>query len=168
MSDQQYHAIILYQKFSTLFILKTISMKQSSTIKKVMTKNPLSVKTDSRLTEVIRKIEDNHFDHLPVLDHEGKLQGIISKSDLYSKALSLSRTTSGKSYSEKLLFVTKAEDIMTLDPVSVTSNQSIEYAIELLLQDKFHALPVIDDGQLVGIVTSKDILESIVDQKVTP
>lgn len=139
-------------------------MKQSITIKQVMTESPLSVKKDARITEIIRLFEDNHFDHLPVVDDGGALQGIISKTDLYSKALSLSKTTSGKSYSEKLLFITRAEEIMTFNPVHVTSNQSIDFAIELLLQGRFHALPVIDDGRLVGIITSKDILESIVDQ----
>lgn len=141
-------------------------MKRPITIKSLMTKNPISVTIDAKLTEVIKLIQENQFDHLPILDHDGKLKGIITKSDLYSKALSLSRSTSGKTFSEKLLYVTTAADIMTANPVFISSDQSIDYAIELLLQDEFHALPVMDNDLLVGIVTAKDILESLVDQEI--
>ena len=141
-------------------------MRQNLTIKEIMTPNPLSVNTESRISEIIKVIEDHHFDHLPVLDDNGMLTGIISKTDLYHKALSLSKTTSGKAYSEKLLDGTRAKEILTSDPVSIESYQSVDYAIELLLQDKFHALPVIESNRLVGIITAKDILESITNKEI--
>ncbi|MFT4534507.1 MAG: acetoin utilization protein AcuB [Saprospiraceae bacterium] len=63
------------------------------------------------------------------------------------------------------MFITKASEIMTPSPVVVTTEHSIEYAIELLLQGDFHALPVEEEGRLLGIITSKDVLEFIVDEK---
>lgn len=141
-------------------------MEEITAIKNIMTENPLSIDTEMRVSEIIKLMDKNEFDHLPVLDKEGKLKGIISKNDLYHHALRLSKSTSGKSYSEKLLYTTLAKEIMTTDPVVVACDQNIDFATELLLQDKFHALPVVEDMRLVGIITSKDILESIVDTEI--
>ena len=57
---------------------------------------------------------------------------------------------------------------MTSKPVVVTPEHSIEYAIELLLQGDFHALPVVENDKLLGIITSKDVLEFIIDEQVMP
>lgn len=141
-------------------------MEEITTIKNIMTENPLSIDTEMRVSEIIKLMDKNEFDHLPLLDKEGKLKGIISKNDLYHHALRLLKSTSGKSYSEKLLYTTRAKEIMTTDPVVVACDQNIDFATELLLQDKFHALPVVEDMRLVGIITSKDILESIVDTEI--
>lgn len=140
-------------------------MKKFATIKNIMTPSPITINDDDSVSAVIQKMKDNDFDHLPVVDKWKNLLGIISKTDLYKKALSLSQETSGKSYTDKVLFVTKASQIMTPSPVVVTADHSIEYAIELLLQGDFHALPVVEDGKLLGIITSKDVLEFIVDEK---
>jgi len=140
---------------------KIEEMKKQHSLKEIMTANPLTVKTDTKVSEVIKLMSDYEFDHLPVLDDENILQGIISKSDLYRNALRLSKSTSGKSYTERLLSATKAKEIMTANPVVIQSTQSLDFAIELLLQDQFHALPILQDDQLIGIITSKDILESL-------
>ncbi len=140
-------------------------MKKYPTIKNFMTSNPITVNEDDSINKVIKKINNNPFDHLPVVDKWNNLKGIISKSDLYKKALELSHSTTGRSYTDKILFVTSASDIMTKSPITVTTEHATEYAVELLLQGDFHALPVVENDKLIGIVTSKDILEFIVDQK---
>jgi len=110
-------------------------MKQKLTIQDIMTSHPVSVDAEARISDIIKLMENHDFDHIPVLDKKGSLEGIISKTDLYHKALSLSKSTSGKAYSEKLLYVTRAKEIMTANPVVIESYQSIDYAIELLLQE---------------------------------
>lgn len=143
-------------------------MNKIPTIKNIMTAAPLTIKGDDNVTNVIQIMKNNNFDHLPVVDDKENLIGIISKSDLYQKALSLSQQTSGKSYTTKVLYVTTASQIMTSDPVFVTTDHSVEFAIELLLQGDFHALPVVADDKLIGIITSKDLLEFIIDEKFMP
>ena len=138
------------------------------TIKNIMTPDPITIKDDDSVSKVIQKMKDNDFDHLPVVDSWNNLLGIISKSDLYRKALMLSHETSGQSYTNKVLFVTKASEIMTPKPVVVTPEHTVEYAIELLLQGDFHALPVVEGDKLLGIITSKDVLEFIIDERAMP
>jgi len=133
-----------------------------------MTPNPVTINNEDSVSRAILKMKNNDFDHLPVVDKWNNLLGIISKSDLYRKALNLSQNTTGKAYTTKVLFVTTAEDIMTPKPVVVTPEHSVEYAVELLLQGDFHALPVVSEDRLIGIITSKDVLEFIVDQQALP
>jgi CBS domain-containing protein len=140
-------------------------MKKYPTIKNIMTPNPITVIDKDNITNVIQTMKGNDFDHLPVVDKWKNLLGIISKTDLYKKSLQLSQNSSGKAYTSKVLFVTTAVDIMTPNPIVVTPDHSIDYAIELLLQGNFHALPVVEDEKLVGIITSKDVLEFIIDEK---
>ena len=139
-------------------------MKRIETISEAMTRDPFTIKTKDRLCDIIDLLQNVRFDHLPVVDEMGHLRGIVSKTDLYKKAIHLSQNTSGKSFTNKTLFITKAEDIMTKAPVTVDLHQSMEYAIELLLQDEFHALPVMEDNKLVGILTTKDILTAKADK----
>jgi CBS-domain-containing membrane protein len=141
-------------------------MKMYPTIKNIMTSNPVTLTDDKSVSHIIEKMKKNEFDHLPVVDRWNTLLGIISKTDLYKKALSLSQETSGKSYTSKVLFVTSARDIMTPNPVVVTPEHTVDYAIELLLQGDFHALPVVEDSKVIGIITSKDVLEFMIDKKV--
>ena len=143
-------------------------MKKIPTIKNIMTPDPITINDEDSVSKVIQIMKENDFDHFPVVDKWKNLLGIISKSDLYRKALHLSQSTSGKSYTDKVLFVTKASEIMTPKPVIVTPEHSVEYAIELLLQGDFHALPVVKDDKLLGIITSKDVLEFIIDERVIP
>jgi len=143
-------------------------MKKFPTIKNIMTPNPVTINNEDSVSRAILKMKNNDFDHLPVVDKWNNLLGIISKSDLYRKALNLSQNTTGKAYTTKVLFVTTAEDIMTPKPVVVTPEHSVEYAVELLLQGDFHALPVVSEDRLIGIITSKDVLEFIVDQQALP
>ena len=143
-------------------------MKKYPTIKTIMTPDPITINDKDSLTKVIQMMKESDFDHLPVVDHRKNLLGIISKTDLYRKALKLSQNSSGKYYTKKILFVTTAADIMTAKPVVVTPEHSIEYAIELLLQRDFHALPVVENDKLLGIITSKDVLEFIIDEQVMP
>jgi CBS domain-containing protein len=49
------------------------------------------------------------------------------------------------------------EDVMTPEPVCVTPDTSQKKVLEILGEGKFHAVPVVEDGNVVGIITNKDI-----------
>lgn len=139
-------------------------MTNTVLIKDIMTPSPVAIGLEERLSNVIKMMNEHAFDHLPVVDRYHNLIGIISKTDLYRQALQLAQSTSGQSYSAKVLFVNTAAHIMTRDPVTVSVDHAANFAVELLLQGNFHALPVVDGDKLVGIITSKDVLEYIIDQ----
>lgn len=140
-------------------------MNTIRTIKDIMTSNPTYVNTDTSISEMIDKMEKYGFDHLPVLNNNGELKGIITKSDLYQKVLSLSKSTSGKVYSEKLINNTTAADFMTTNPISINVDQNLEEVFQLFYTADFHALPVMEQNNLVGIITCKDILGVVNDMQ---
>jgi len=105
-------------------------------------------------------MKDNHIHHLPIIDHDNNVVGIVSQSDLYRKALSLTKETSGVSFTSKVLFNTPVSEIMTASPTTISSEAQVAKVAEILVASDFHAVPVIFQDRVVGIVTAKDVLES--------
>ncbi len=56
------------------------------------------------------------------------------------------------------------EQVMVSNPISVSSATTIKEVAEILSKQEFHALPVVDDGKLVGIVTTTDLIKFLIDQ----
>ncbi len=93
-----------------------------------------------------------HIRHVPVENDEGQLVGLISHRSL----LRLLTRGRGVSDSEPVT----VRDIMRTDPVTVSSTTPTLEAIEIMRSNKFGCLPVVDNGRLVGIVTSYDFLDA--------
>jgi len=91
-----------------------------------------------------------HIRHVPVEDDEGRLVGLVTHRALL-------RLMSGRSVTNGSSPLTVSE-VMKTDPTSVTSTTPTLEAMELMRAGKIGCLPVVDDGQLVGIVTSYDFL----------
>ena len=91
-----------------------------------------------------------HIRHVPVEDDEGGLAGLVTHRGLL-------RLMSNRSVSNAKKALTVSE-IMVSNPTSVTSTTPTLEAMEIMRLAKIGCLPVVDDGQLVGIVTSYDFL----------
>ncbi len=127
-------------------------------ISRYMIKEPLTVTPEMSLPEARRLLTENNFRHLPVVDREGQLVGMISDRDLRS-----AYPSSMLSESERLLVyerVAKAvvADIMSTDCISLTPESTLDDALLLFDRDRMGALPVLDDGRVVGILSSRDLL----------
>ncbi len=123
-----------------------------------MTKEPLTVTPEMSLPEARRLLNENNCRHLPVVDRAGQLVGMISDRDLRS-----AYPSSMLSESERLLVyerVAKAvvADIMSTDCISVTPESTLDDALLLFDRERMGALPVLDDGRVVGILSSRDLL----------
>ncbi len=118
----------------------------------IATTKVVTVLTSTPLKKIKELFALNNFHHLPVVDQEGVLKGIISTADMIKieKLLNLNHL-------KKRTFT--AEIIMTEYPYILDSDNTIMEALELFLENRFHALPIVEDGILVGIVTTHDLLE---------
>ena len=115
----------------------------------IMTKNVITVKPESSLEEVRQLLFDRHFHHLPVVDEEGTLQGIVTSWDLFKLNLKF------EEYDGK-----KVKDVMTRKVVSLGPNELVGAAAMIFLKHLFHGLPIVDENKkLMGIVTTHDILK---------
>ena len=131
-------------------------------VQDAMTTNPVTVTVKATLPDIARLMHDKRIRRVPVLDQNGKLVGIVSDRDVRENMPSPA-TTLSKWEINTLLDKLTAEEIMS-SPVMVTAPDCpLEEAARVLIDKKIGALPVLKDGELVGIVTETDFFQAFVD-----
>lgn len=133
-------------------------MDPNAPISTIMTRELITVTETASLAHIKKIFERRHFHHLPVVKEGQKLVGIISKDDFSRTAYMLSMNTGGREFSKLEYTHISAKAIMTTYPVFLEPEDTIDLAADIFLANKFHALPILDDGQLVGIVTTHDLI----------
>jgi CBS domain-containing protein len=132
-------------------------MDTSIPVSELMTRQVVHIEPDTSIDELHRLFERHHFHHIPVLEH-GKLVGIVSKTDYLKVRHVLAITWEGLTIVQDIYKDMTAADIMTREPLKVESSDSIGLAADIFRANTLHALPVVDDGELVGIITPHDLL----------
>lgn len=135
-------------------------------IESIMTRKLVAVMPQDSL-ELVRDIFDQHnIHHIPVVRYTTIL-GIVSKLDFlcFVKGMNVA-DGNDVSETERLKARTVAE-IMTSNPTTIDSREPIRNALQVFKQNRFHAIPVLKDGDLVGIVTTHDIIKSWVEKQLT-
>lgn len=133
-------------------------MNPNTPIREIMTTDLITVPPQAT-AKVIRELFDRHkFHHLPVVDKGDQLVGIISKQDFFMVAYVLSLQTTGPTWSALHYEALTAKDFMTKYPLQLDPEDTVGLAADIFLANKFHALPIVEDGQLVGMVTTHDLL----------
>jgi CBS domain-containing protein len=132
-------------------------MDTSIPVSELMTRQVVHIEPDTSIDALHRLFEQHHFHHIPVLEH-GKLVGIVSKTDYLKVRHVLAITWEGLTVVQDIYKDMTAADIMTREPLKVESSDSIGLAADIFRANTLHALPVVDDGELVGIITPHDLL----------
>jgi acetoin utilization protein AcuB len=120
-------------------------------VRDVMVKRVVTIgnkETAKRAWELMR---DHHFRHLPVVDEQRRVVGIVSDRDLRPVLLSAS------------LDELRVEEIMTEEPMTIDPEASVMEAARLMVDQKIGALPVVSGDELAGIVTETDLLSILVE-----
>jgi acetoin utilization protein AcuB len=126
-----------------------------------MTKNPVTVKPGDTLKEALDKMKKGRFRHLPVVDEEGKLIGMISDRDIRLIRPSLAFVSSEDAAVQ--LWLTAVRQAAVFNPVTIPPDAPLEQAAELMLRWEVGALPVTTAGEkLVGIISYADLLREFV------
>lgn len=128
-------------------------------VKYWMTSPVITVSPDTSLTEARKTIDENQIRALPVVEDE-QLVGIITRRGLLR--LDISFLSEDVSKSGVPLAEEKVSSIMTDNPITVTPQTLIPKAARLMLENKITALPVVEEGKLVGILTNSDIMRFII------
>ena len=134
-------------------------MNPERSVSEIMTTRLVTVRPDTNAKEVYNIFKQNDFHHVPVVDKGDILVGIISKEDFFKVSYILSQQTTGKTWTENQYQSLCARDFMTNYPMTLDPDDTIGLAADVFLTNKFHALPVVEDHQLIGIVTSHDLLK---------
>lgn len=130
-------------------------------IKDRMTKNVIGVHLDTDFFEICRLFHELNVHHLPVLNDRREVVGMISTGDMIhaiSTQFPALADTKPETVNDKL----PVENIMSTQPFTLSLNDKMEEAINLLSQHYFHAVPVVDEGGVIqGILTNNDIVDFI-------
>jgi acetoin utilization protein AcuB len=111
-------------------------------VRQLMTRQVHTVRADASITEVRQKLREHEMRHLLACSAAGELLGIISDRDLKGS-------------------VEKAADLMTRSVFTVDPNTFVSPAINSILDNQVSSLPVVEDGKLVGIITTSDFLMAL-------
>jgi acetoin utilization protein AcuB len=128
-----------------------------------MAKKLVTVNPDTKLSEARKLMLDLNIRHLPVVNGEGLLVGIVSDRDMRS---SMPSSLLGREEFEKALERVLAHtvgEIMTENPLTISVYYTIQDTLLVMRQRRVGALPVIDEnGYLKGILSTRDLLSSFV------
>ena len=113
-----------------------------------MTPNPVCIGPRESLAKAGTLMATGGFRQLPVVDH-GNLIGIVTDRDLRPHA----------GYLESTL----VDAAMTSSPFVISPSDSVEVAAKLIIQHKIGAVPVVENGRLIGIVSTSDLLNALLE-----
>ncbi len=141
------------------------------TVREVMSQAVVSVRPGASLPEVARLLVEHRISGLPVVDEDGAVLGVVSEADFLVKEQGpeavhrgpLARFLPGSKASRARLAklaATTAGEAMTSPAVTIEPSGSISEAAARMASGGINRLPVVDGGQLVGIVTRADLLRA--------
>lgn len=122
-----------------------------------MSANVFTVGPKSPLVDAFELMRIHRIRHVPVVDN-GRLVGIVSDRDLRQAMPARNKMDKGSASYGHALMETPVEKAMTRRPISVSPEASIDEATEIICREKIGALPVEDDGKLLGIISAEDLL----------
>lgn len=135
--------------------------QQKTLVQDWMSRDPLTVRADTSAVEAYERMRERGVHRLPVVDAAGHLVGIVTRSDIEG-AVSFRHTEAGWHEGRFALAGTVVGEVMTRDPVTVTSDTPMRRAAALLLEHHLSGLPVVEGDRLVGIITESDLFRLVV------
>ncbi len=146
------------------------------TAQDIMTRSVLTISPDADITEAAKVLLDKQINGLPVIDASGNLVGIICQSDLVRMQKSLPipslftlldgfvplSSTALLETEVKRIAASKVSDAMTSKVVTIPGDMGLDEIAALMVDKKFHTLPVVEKGRLVGVVGKKDIIKTLI------
>jgi acetoin utilization protein AcuB len=131
-------------------------------VRERMSKHPLTVRPDAPVDATLKRMREEKVRRFPVVDADGKLIGIVSEKDLLYA--SPSPATSLSIYELNYLYSRiRVDEVMNRGLVTVGYDAPIEEAARLMVDCKVSGLPVLRDGELVGIITETDIFKAFME-----
>ena len=132
-------------------------MKNDVPVSQIMTKNILRLSLANDLSTAESIMKKNHIRHLPVVDNE-RIVGMVSLNDLLRISFADAVDIDGEDVETTVYNMFSVEQVMTKKVVCITSKHTVAEAAGLFLKHEFHALPVVDNDCLTGIVTTTDVI----------
>ena len=137
-------------------------MKRRTPVSEIMTKDIIALDRSDDLERAEMLFKRYNIRHIPVVNEESII-GMLSYTDLLK--ISFADVSDDDHNVNTVVYnMFSIEQVMTKNLVCVTSDTTIREVAEILAQNEFHALPIVDDDTLVGIVTTTDLINYLLKQ----
>ena len=135
---------------------------KTAKVKEYMTTDLITVTTETVVSDIYALFKTHNIHHIPVVNDTHNAKGIISRQDVnilldWGTQLGLK---SAEIKNNKMLSTLMASDIMQENVYSVDPDFSLAQVAQIFLTNQFHGLPVTENGRLVGIITTYDLIEA--------
>jgi acetoin utilization protein AcuB len=121
----------------------------------IMSAPVVSIAPDTRLDKARKMVRERRFRHVPVVDKDGRIRGVVSDRDLF--ALPQMDDT------QETLEPKVVADIMTKKVLTATPETNIREIARVLFEERIGCMPIVDENdQVVGMITRSDILRALI------
>lgn len=136
----------------------------SNPVSDIMTTDVICISPNQTVEDIDKIFNENAINHLPVVNENREIMGMVSKSDVYkvSYGLSIFHNRYKKVYNQSLFRSLLVSDVMTEKVAYLPPDKNIGIAIGIFKENLFRALPIVEDKKVVGIVTPIDIISKCV------
>jgi acetoin utilization protein AcuB len=127
-----------------------------------MTQEPVTLHDDDRLREAVELVMVRRIRHIPILDAQNRLVGIVTDRDI-KRTLPSPLSSAAREEYEALLETTAIGRVMSPNPITVDVDADVADAVQILVDSRIGGLPVVEGGGLVGVFTERDALAGYVE-----
>ncbi len=138
-------------------------MKSNTPITEIMTSDVVTLGLDDNLVKAEELFKKNKIRHIPVVS-DSEIKGMLSLTDLLRISFADAVDEEESDVDTVVYNMFSIEQVMAKKLVSVQSTATIKEVAEILAVKEFHALPVLEQDRLVGIVTTTDLVNYLLEQ----
>ena len=138
-------------------------MRKREPVSHIMTTEVYKVNKSDSLVKVRNMLDKKHIRHLPVVSGKA-LVGMISLTDIMRLSFGSTFGEEQEEADHAIFDMLTIDQIMKHNPKTVKPDQLIREVAEILSKEEFHALPVVENETLVGIVTTTDVIKYLLEQ----
>lgn len=124
----------------------------------IITYNPWAITADVTCRELLEYVAGADFHHWPVVDDDRRLVGMISNTDIVRAFESRAQAVAASEVGWDELLECSVANIMSHRVVTIVSGEYLANVTKLFREHGFHALPVVEQGRLIGLITTSDLM----------
>ena len=133
-------------------------------VRDLMTPDVHVLRTDDSIARLKELMSEKHIRHVPVVDDDGGVVGLVSERDLLRRAAGLDSEVP-LSVSDDVSAAVKVNEVMTWHVETVEADEDAANAAAVMLENKYGCLPVLEQGALVGILTEADFVRFVAEAR---
>lgn len=138
-------------------------MKRLEPVSKIMTRKLITLTLFDDLYKAEKLFKEHHIRHIPIVEDE-HIIGMLSCSGLERIGFLDSFDSDETKVDNAIYSMLNINQLMVRNPIKINSSATIKSVVEILAKNEIHALPVVENDILVGIVTTTDVLNYLLEQ----